>query len=71
MSEDTTSPSFIVRSEYGAVVISKDTTANGDRVRIEGLNTGAVLFLDPLELESIASVGPEVLALVVSPEART
>jgi hypothetical protein len=62
---------FVVKSEFGGVIVSKDTSANGDRVRLEGLKTGAVIFLDPLELESIAAVGNEKLQPIVSPEART
>jgi hypothetical protein len=62
---------IVVQNEFGGVILSKDTSANGDRLRVQGLTTGAVAFLDPLELESIAAVSHEVLATIVSPEARS
>jgi hypothetical protein len=60
--------SFVVQSEFGSVEISKDTSANGDRVKLVGLKTGFVVFLDPLELESIAALSAEELQAIVSPE---
>jgi hypothetical protein len=62
---------IVIENEFGGVVLMKDTSANGDRLRVEGLRTGVVSFLDPLELESIAAVSHEVLASIVSPEARS
>jgi hypothetical protein len=62
---------IVIENEFGGVILTKDTAANGDRLKLEGLRTGAVSFLDPLELESIAAVSHDVLATIVSPEART
>jgi hypothetical protein len=62
---------IVIENEFGGVILSKDSAANGDRLRMEGLRTGAVSYLDPLELESIAAVSHEVLAAIVSPEARS
>jgi hypothetical protein len=62
---------FVIRSEFGGVRVSKDTSANGDRVKLVGLKTGAVTYLDPLELESVANLDPEQLQAIVSPEAHT
>lgn len=60
--------SFVVQSEFGSVEISKDTSANGDRVKLVGLKTGYVSYLDPLTLESIAALSDEELEAIVSPE---
>jgi hypothetical protein len=62
---------FVVQSEFGSVEVSKDTSANGDRVKLVGLKTGFIAYLDPLELESIAALTPEELQAIVSPESRT
>ena len=61
---------FIIRSEFGAVRVSKDTTANGDRLKLIGVKTGVLAYLDPLELESVANLTPEQLQAIVSPENR-
>lgn len=61
---------IVIENEFGGVILTKDTSANGARLKMEGLRTGTVAYLDPLELESICAVGPEVLATIVSPESR-
>jgi hypothetical protein len=59
---------FVIESEFGGVLLAKDTSANGDRLMVRGLKTGAVIFLDALELERIAVVGNEALVPIVSPD---
>jgi hypothetical protein len=62
---------FVIRSEFWGVRVSKDISANGDRIKLVGLKTGAVTYLDPLELESVANLEPEQLQAIVSPETHT
>jgi hypothetical protein len=59
---------LVIESEFGGVLVAKDTNANGDRLMVQGLKTGAVIFLDALELERIAVVGNEALRPIVSPD---
>jgi hypothetical protein len=47
-------PTITLHSEFGHVCLSEDRAANGPRVKIESLRTGHVVYLDPLELESLA-----------------
>jgi hypothetical protein len=62
---------MVLQSEFGGVVLSKDTTANGDRLRVLGITSGVEIYLDPLELERIAVSGHDAIALLVSPEPLT
>ncbi len=43
----------IVDSEFAAVSVRVDNTANGPRLRLEDLRTRRVRYLDALELETI------------------
>ncbi len=43
----------VVASEFAAVSVSLDSRGNGTRLRLEDLRSGAVRYLDALELESI------------------
>ena len=43
----------VVASEFATVAVSLDTQGNSPRLRLEDLRSGAVRFLDALELESI------------------
>lgn len=43
----------VVASEFGTVSVSVDSAGNSTRLRLEDLRTGAVRYLDALELESI------------------
>ncbi|MCD2190530.1 hypothetical protein [Actinomycetospora soli] len=43
----------LVASEFATVRVSLDTQGNSPRLRLEDLRSGAVRFLDALELESI------------------
>ncbi|MCW2495149.1 hypothetical protein [Jatrophihabitans sp.] len=62
---------MVLQSEFGGVVLSKDVTANGDRLRVLGITSGVEIYLDPLELERIAVAGHDAIALLVSPEPLT
>jgi hypothetical protein len=48
---------LVLQSEFGGVVLSKDVSANGERLRVLGITSGVEIFLDPLELERIAVAG--------------
>lgn len=43
----------LVASEFAAVSVSVDTRGNGRRLRLEDRRSGAVRYLDALELECI------------------
>jgi hypothetical protein len=45
----------IVRNEFAAVRVEIDRSANSPRLRVEDLQSGACIFLDALELASLAS----------------
>jgi hypothetical protein len=62
---------LVLQSEFGGVVLSKDVSANGERLRVLGMTSGVEIFLDPLELERIAVAGHDTIALLVSPEPLT
>lgn len=59
---------LIIENEFGGVILTKDRQANGDRLIIRGTTTGAVIYLDALELERIAVVGNEALEAIVAPD---
>jgi hypothetical protein len=59
---------LIIESEFGGVILTKDRQANGDRLIVRGTTTGAVIYLDALELERIAVVGNEALEAIVAPD---
>lgn len=42
----------VVASEFAAVRVRLDTSANGPRLRVEDLDGDAVVYLEPLELAS-------------------
>lgn len=43
----------IYQNEFAMVEVSRHETESGPRMRIRDLATGAEVFLDPLELESL------------------
>ena len=43
----------VIASEFATVAVSVDVRGNGARLRLEDLRSGAVRYLDALELESI------------------
>jgi hypothetical protein len=61
---------FELRSEFGHVRVALDTSARGPRLLIEDLKTGSRLYMDPLELESIATATHEDLAYLLDPSRR-
>lgn len=46
-------PGFELRSEFARVSVSLDHDANGPRLRLVDRHSGAVRYLDPLEVECI------------------
>jgi len=59
---------LIIENEFGGVILTIDRQANGDRLVVRGTTTGAVIYLDALELERIAVVGNEALEAIVAPD---
>lgn len=43
----------VIASEFATVRVTVDSRGNGARLRVEDLRSGAVRYLDALELESI------------------
>jgi len=41
------------RNEFAIVRVSKDVSANGERLLIEDMSSGDFIFLDALELEAL------------------
>lgn len=60
-----------LHSEFGHVRVSEDRSANGPRLRVEALRTGQVIYLDPLELESLAHWRHQDLQMIVLTAAYT
>jgi hypothetical protein len=57
----------IVSSEFAAVSVRLDDTANGVRLRLEDLRGGKVRYLDALELETIIWLREEHLGRLLDP----
>jgi hypothetical protein len=51
----------IIRNEFAVVSVRADVTAHGERLRIEDMATGNVIFLDALELEALTRASHEFL----------
>lgn len=64
---DSMSEGFLLKSEFGHVRITKDSSANGDRLMIQDIRTGKVGYLDPLELECLAWSNHEDLKDLLDP----
>ncbi|MEK7216556.1 MAG: hypothetical protein AAB289_13275 [Chloroflexota bacterium] len=62
--------SIELRSEFARVRVALDTSAKGPRLLIEDMKTGSRLFVDPLELESIATATHEDLTYLLHPSRR-
>lgn len=60
-------PGFELRSEFARVRVSLDRSANGDRLAVIDLRTGAQIYLDPLELERLTAARHHDLAALVRP----
>jgi hypothetical protein len=54
-------------NEFARVRVEVDRSANGDRLRIEDLRTGAVNYLDPLELEYLTTARHRELQPLTNP----
>jgi hypothetical protein len=54
-------------SEFGAVTVAVDNEANGPRLRIENLQNGRAIYLDPLELASLTWLEHERLGPFLDP----
>jgi hypothetical protein len=59
----------VVDSEFAAVAVTVDTTANGPRLRLEDRRSGRVRFLDALELETIVWLPGGRLTQLLDPSA--
>jgi hypothetical protein len=57
----------IYQNEFAMVELSRHETGSGPRLRIRDLATGAEVFLDPLELESLTRWKHEDFAPLVDP----
>lgn len=56
-----------LESEFGHVLVEKDTSGNGVRLMIKDLKSGQTIFLDPLELEGLAWARHGDLAVLLDP----
>ena len=45
---------FILKNEFAHVSVKVDHSSNGTRLMIKDNRTGRVIYLDPLELESLS-----------------
>jgi hypothetical protein len=59
--------SFVLKSEFSAVQVRNDHEANGPRLEIRDMRTGSVIYLDPLELESLVYIRHEELTRFLDP----
>ena len=51
----------IIRNEFAVVRVRKDVSANGERLMIEDMATGSVIFLDALELEGLTRASHDLM----------
>lgn len=58
-----------LRNEFAAVEVEVDETANGVRLRITDVETGASIWLDPFELSGLTHLSHEDFAAIVRPPA--
>lgn len=56
-----------LRSEFSIIEVNFDDVANGSRLRIYAPETGAVVYLDPLELEALTRMTHEQLVAAIPP----
>ncbi len=59
-----------VRNEFAAVGIRLDASGNGDRLRIEDLDSERVVYLDALQLENLVWLPEEKLEAYMDPSAH-
>jgi len=56
-----------MKSEFAHVCVQLDQSANGVRLMIKDIRTGKTVYLDPLELESLAWCQHEDLVQLLNP----
>ncbi len=56
---DANGKAVVLRNEFASVSLSIDPSGNGDRLRIVDIATGAVAYLEPLELAALTKVHPD------------
>ena len=59
-----------LKSEFARVRVELDTSGNGPRLLVQDLKTGKAIYLDPLELETLAWMRHEDLAAFLDPGHR-
>lgn len=59
-----------VRNEFAAVEIELDSEGNGDRLRVEDLDSSRVVYLDALQLENIVWMPDDELSALMDPSRR-
>jgi hypothetical protein len=57
----------IVRNEFAAVEVALDHEGNGDRLKVEDLDSGRVVYLDALQLENIVWMPDDELSALMDP----
>jgi hypothetical protein len=55
---------LLLNSEFAAVEVARDDRGNGPRLMIRDVRSGQSIFLDPLELASLAWVRHEELLFI-------
>jgi hypothetical protein len=58
---------MVLSNEFATVRVQLDTEANGPRLRVEDTSTGIAIYLDPLELQSLAWATHADLAVFARP----
>lgn len=61
---------FTVANEFADVEVSLDDAGNGPRLQLRDLRTGASIYVDPLQLESLVWAAPRTLEELVDPGMR-
>lgn len=57
----------VFRNEFAVVRVRRDESANGVRLHIEDVASGASIYLDPLELEALTRATHEFFKPLVDP----
>jgi hypothetical protein len=60
----------IVRNEFSVVKVELDNEGNGDRLRLEDMDTGRVIYLDALQLENLVWLPDDKLTEYMDPSAH-
>lgn len=59
---------WLLKNEYASVRVTVDTAGNGARLKVEDLSTGSHIYLDPLELQSLAWATHKDLTALARPQ---